>query len=1317
MFSPATKRKASRTSSSPAAAAGDDRVAGRPSFGTPAPWAAPRLSLLARIPSGSDADRGGEVEQTKPVFVGDFPPAVRGEQLNTWQKHAHGDACPSGGIDRETLLSWIISGNRIFVWSYLSPAASKKCISLTIPSALVDSEANNADFSGGTEWLLDIINWESGNPQKRNVGQEHSSIGIVICNKRSRTVLYWPDIYSKPESDPIISVASADEAGAVSLPSPFDGKASPNKQRQRGRLGSGSPMLSTVNSLIATSISNEQKECIALACSSTYELWQFHCSPHSIIRKLSTEDALSTFQSSDIGHDVSRRATMRSLAWRSPSFGPSEASRQFFLLTDHEIHCFCLKISPNVEVIKLWTHEIIGNDGGLGIKKDIAGQKRIWPLDLKVDDSGKVISVLVATFCKDRVSGSSYTEYSLLTMQYKSGVSVSSEAAELSHERILEKKAPIQVIIPKARVEDEEFLFSMRLRVGGRPSGSAVILSGDGTATVSHYYRNSTRLFLFDLPYDAGKVLDASVLPSTDDNEEGAWIVLTEKAGIWAIPEKAIVLGGVEPPERSLSRKGSTNGGSAEEERRNVAFVGNVAPRRASSEAMNTGDRQRAIMTGIARRTAQDEESEALLGQFFQEFLQSERVNDSLERLKAAGAFERDGETNVFARISKSIVDTLAKHWTTTRGVEIASMAIISNQLIEKKHKHEKFLLFLALSKCHDELCLQQRNSLQIILEHGEKLAGIIQLRELQNSISQHHSGKVSSPQVSSEGESLSALWDLIQLVGDRTRRNIVLLMDRENAEVFYSRISDVEEFFNCLAREFDYLIGRGNPMHLQIRRALELSSACENIVQSAMDYKNEHHLWYPPPEGLTPWYCQSVVRNGLWSIASFMLEILNEAARLDKFLKSEVYSHLEAMAAILLEAYSVAITAKVERGEEQKGLLEDYWTRRDSLLECLYKQIKILSGEENQDAGEATNQEKVEKFRALSVNLLSLGKQHESYKTLWCICCDLNDSMLLKNLMRDSVGPRGGFCYFVFKQLYKRKEYSKLLRLGEDFPEDLSIFLQRHSNLLWLHELFLDRFSSASDTLHAVALSQEESTASTSDEDVNMDRNNSNLTIAERKRFLSLSKIAALAGNDPDADLRTRRIDADLRILKLQEEITHLLEDEEKQNLGRRLLSPEDLITLCLKSDNPSLLLCSFEVFAWTSSSFRRYHKNLLEECWRKAADLDNWDEIYRSFAEEGRSDNETLQILKGTLLYQASSRCYSHEAETFEDGFEEALPLRKETPDAPSLLRESGSSVEAVLMQHRSFPEANKLMLAAIVLGSTQGRAESNDVYSPME
>lgn len=620
-----------------------------------------------------------------------------------------GDACISGGMDKETSLSWIICGDKLFIWSYLSPAASKKCVTLDIPLNVSQNEDSSGySYHANNRWLLSVVNWNITAWSTDNAAAKQCiSAGIVLCNPKNRAVVYWPDIYSEEWIAPITSLASSDES-EVSC-SPSDGKIIRNKQRQQSRAGSLLIGSNTFNSLIASTIPDSPHICIALACSSNGELWQFHCSPTGVERGKIYQDILSLSSlSSDSGQLTASKGYPRSLIWRVPRVSLDESYRQFFLLTNHEIQCFSLKLSPTLKVSKLWSHEIIGTDGDLGIKKDLAGQKRIWPLDVQADRHGKEITILVATFCKDRVSSSSYTQYSLLTMQFKSGVNISSEFDGQTHENVLEKKAPIQVIIPKARVEEEDFLFSMRLRVGGKPSGSAIILAGDGTATVSHYYRNSTRLYQFDLPYDAGKVVDASVFPSAEDGEDGAWVVLTEKAGVWAIPEKAVLLGGVEPPERSLSRKGSSNEGSAQEERRNLTFAGYVAPRRASSEAWDAGDRQRAALPGTARRIAQDEESEALLGQIFHDFLISGQVDGSLEKLQNAGAFERDGETNIFSRTSKSIVDTLAKHWTTTRGAEIVSMSVVSTQLMDKQQKHNQFLQFLALSKCHEELCSRQ---------------------------------------------------------------------------------------------------------------------------------------------------------------------------------------------------------------------------------------------------------------------------------------------------------------------------------------------------------------------------------------------------------------------------------------------------------------------------------------------------------------------------------------------------------------------------------------------------------------------------------
>ncbi|KAK4577053.1 hypothetical protein RGQ29_027530 [Quercus rubra] len=964
----------------------DNSVPDRPSTGTPAPWA-PRLSVFARIPA---VNRSDNADAIKPVYVGEFPQVVRDEQASWLQQRVPDDACISGGMEKGTSLAWIICGNRLFIWSYLSPAASTKCIVLELPSDV--SEKGNIGSNDRNSWLLCVVNWDSTSRRTKKVVKHCNSAGIVLCNQKTRVIIYWPDIYSEGRTDPITSFASSDELEATS--SLVDGKTTPNRHKQPIRLGSSLAGSSTLNSLIASAVPNSQHICVAFACGSNGELWQFYCSPTGIHRKKVYDDILNlSSQGGDSGQLIESKGYPRSLTWRFSHVSLEESNRQFYLLTDHEIHCFSVNLNPEIHISKLWSHEIIGTDGDLGIKKDLAGQKRIWPLDVQVDDHGKVITILVATFCKDRASGSSYTQYSLLTMQYKSGMSI-----EPTHERVLEKKAPIQVIIPKARVENEDFLFSMRLRVGGKPSGSAIILSGDGTATVSHYYRNATKLYQFDLPYDAGKVLDASVLPSSDDIEEGAWVVLTEKAGIWAIPEKAVVLGGVEPPERSLSRKGSSNEGSTQEERRNLTFAADIAPRRASSEAWDAGERQTGGFTGIARRTGQDEESEALLSHLFHDFLSSGQVDSLLEKLKSSGAFERDGETNVFARMSKSIVDTLAKHWTTTRGAEILAMAVVSTQLMDKQQKHTKFLQFLALSKCHEELCSRQRYSLQIILEHGEKLAGMIQLRELQNVISQNRSIGVGSSHSSAEIRMSGALWDLIQLVGERARRNTVLLMDRDNAEVFYSKVSDLEDIFYCLDRHLDYVISIEQPLGIQIQRACELSNACVTIIHEAMHYRNDNHLWYPPPEHLTPWYCQPVVRNGLWSIASYMLQLFNEASGIDMSAKSDLYTHLEVLTEVLLEAYAGAVTAKVDRGEGHKGLLDEYWNRRDTLLDSLYKQVLDYVEGRHQDLNEDEKKEEI--LQKLSSRLLSIAKRHECYRAMWRICCDLNDSVLLRNLM-----------------------------------------------------------------------------------------------------------------------------------------------------------------------------------------------------------------------------------------------------------------------------------------------------------------------------
>lgn len=115
--------------------------------------------------------------------------------------------------------------------------------------------------------------------------------------------------------------------------------------------------------------------------------------------------------------------------------------------------------------------------------------------------------------------------------------------------------------------------------------------------------------------------------------------------------------------------------------------------------------------------------------------------------------------------------------------------------------------------------------------------------------------------------------------------------------------------------------------------------------------------------------------------------------------------------------------------------------------------------------------------------------------------------------VQHESLGPNGGFSYYVFKKLHESRQFSQLLRLGEEFPEELSIFLKEHPDLLWLHDLFLHHFSSASETLHALALTQNMQSTSVAEEEEEQVYMKMKLKLTDRKNLLYLSKIAAFAG------------------------------------------------------------------------------------------------------------------------------------------------------------------------------------------------------------
>lgn len=52
------------------------------------------------------------------------------------------------------------------------------------------------------------------------------------------------------------------------------------------------------------------------------------------------------------------------------------------------------------------------------------------------------------------------------------------------------------------------------------------------------------------------------------------------------------------------------------------------------------------------------------------------------------------------------------------------------------------------------------------------------------------------------------------------------------------------------------------------------------------------------------------------------------------------------------------------------------------------------------QDSIEGAEERNEEAIMKITSHLLSIAKRHGCYKVMWTICCDVNDSELLRNIM-----------------------------------------------------------------------------------------------------------------------------------------------------------------------------------------------------------------------------------------------------------------------------------------------------------------------------
>ena len=264
----------------------------------------------------------------------------------------------AGGMDKGSSLSWIICGNRLFIWSYLSATVSRKCSILEIPSSALPNENFTTKSRYDNLWMVCIVPWNVASTNSDKIPAQCTSVGVVICNRKTQALVYWPDIYLESGNFPIVSLPTS-ESEEIDLSG--DGV----------DYSFGHDWL---NSIIASAIPGSSHECIVIGCQSNGNLWHFHLTPTGASRR---RVSLSTHDGSCTSHAQLYKGYPRSLIWRLQHVSSEDSFREFSLLTNHEIQCWKVMLAPDVNITRLWDHEIVGSDGDVGIKKDLAGQKHV----------------------------------------------------------------------------------------------------------------------------------------------------------------------------------------------------------------------------------------------------------------------------------------------------------------------------------------------------------------------------------------------------------------------------------------------------------------------------------------------------------------------------------------------------------------------------------------------------------------------------------------------------------------------------------------------------------------------------------------------------------------------------------------------------------------------------------------------------------------------------------------------------------------------------------------------------------------------------
>ncbi|EDW30446.1 GL18034 [Drosophila persimilis] len=523
------------------------------------------------------------------------------------------------------------------------------------------------------------------------------------------------------------------------------------------------------------------------------------------------------------------------------------------------------------------------------------------------------------------------------------------------------------------------------------------------------------------------------------------------------------------------------------------------------------------------------------------------------------------------------------------------SMQII-NQLRDKTLAFDHFVSFLHASGVWEKLnaipCGSNvlKPTSFILSDISEKIVAAMALRSLQ----------AKQPKIIEHAiDATVAMWD------EKPNGNLT------TQDIFYVKLCKFQFVFKALAEMADNQISAQRDTTVMVAQFLNDTNSIvlDTLGQVFMHREQQANHFTPHNDRLAacenlPWTAMSGsagVRDTLNRLIDLSLRYGSQCIS-ETELSQKLYQQIYELVDLVLEGRKIYLDSV--RGSEKANLLQrQFEVQRRELISVLIKDLKY-------------------EYAA------KLAEKYLDFHSLVLICDVTNDKERLDDYMRKY--EEFDFSQFAIRWYLRQKRHGEVFERFKDNPVALAQFMRDHPSLIWIQLIFNGDYEQAAKVLYELAQNEKE-------------------IVARKKTMLSLAKLAAFAAPDTDLTSQMEKINADLRLIEYQLQLSHdVLQNFGLDPVEQKVLKAEDIIDLYIADENKSATDVEFGK-ALELLSFVEQPYDLRHKIWCAAIRRDNW--IY--------DPNNAVECMQKLLFFKiiAISQVKGQEGNNFLPPMEEFL------------------------------------------------------------